>query len=332
MKLFLVLICILAGIVCLALLVAYICFRMAFYSKRDKRGNSSVLPMGEIYAKYADVMKNWTEKVSKIKYEEITITSFDGLKLYGKYYEFSPDSPMEIMFHGYRGSAERDLCGGVERCFKLGRSVIITDQRGNGRSGGNVITFGVNESIDCASWAKYAAERFGKDRKIILSGISMGASTVMMATARELPESVVCVLADCGYTSARDIIKKVIREMKLPADILYPFVVLGARLYGKFDLESLTPKKAVASSKIPVILFHGEKDGFVPCEMSYENYDACVSEKAVVTIPNAEHGMSYLVDGKLYLEKVAEFSAKIGLDTYVYEGDILTERGIACGK
>mgnify|MGYP006356952321 FL=1 len=43
-------------------------------------------------------------------YEEFCIKSFDGLSLYGKYYHYEDGAPIEIMFHGYRGSAERDLC------------------------------------------------------------------------------------------------------------------------------------------------------------------------------------------------------------------------------
>ena len=117
-------------------------------------------------------------------------------------------------------------------------------------------------------------EHFGPDVKLILCGISMGASTVLMAAGQPLPEIVIGVLADCGYNSARDIIKKVIRRMHLPADLCYPFVKLGARLFGHFDLEALSPETALRSCTLPVIFFHGEADDFVPCEMSRINYKA----------------------------------------------------------
>ena len=47
----------------------------------------------------------------------------------------------------------------------------------------------------------------------------MGASTVPMTASKELPENVIGVLADCGFTSAKDIMYKVIRQMKLLEDI-----------------------------------------------------------------------------------------------------------------
>ena len=42
---------------------------------------------------------------------------------------------------------------------------------------------------------------------------TMGAATVMMASGENLPENVVCVMADCGYSSQKDIICKVVKEM-----------------------------------------------------------------------------------------------------------------------
>ena len=223
---------------------------------------------------------------------------------------------MELMFHGYRGSAERDLCGGVQRCRALGRSALIVNQRTSGKSEGTVISFGVNESRDCLSWLEYIVNRW-PDKKIILTGISMGASTVMMAAGNELPENVVYVLADCGYSSAKAIIIKCMRQMKLPDKVLYPFVKLGAKIFGHFDLEETSPIEAMKKCKVPVVFIHGEDDDFVPCEMSKDNYEACTSFKAILTVPGAGHGLSYVVAPEEYLKLLADFSTWCGLKTSV---------------
>jgi len=240
-------------------------------------------------------------------HEDVQITSFDGLTLCGKYYEYAPSAPIELMFHGYRGTAESDLCGGLKRCFALGHSAFIVDQRTAGGSGGEVISFGINESRDCHSWLAFMEERFGPEAKILLTGISMGAATVLMAAGEPLPETVVGVLADCGYTSPRAIIEKVIRDMHIPPTPAYPFVKLGAKLFGHFDLEENSPLEAVKRCRIPVLFFHGEEDDYVPCEMSRENYAACVAPKKLVTTPGASHGMCYLVDPEGYLRDMREF-------------------------
>ena len=291
------------------LIGSYICFRMAFYvpEKSKKPKGEFDIPQGRIYEPYRDQIVDWIKQTRALPCEPMTITSFDGLQLQGTYYEYAPGAVIEIMFHGYRGSSERDMSGGVQRCFKLGHSALIVDQRSSGRSQGNVITFGVNESRDCLAWMNHAIERFGPDCRLMLAGISMGAATVMIAAGEDLPENVIGVLADCGYSSARDIIKTVIRQMKLPANLLYPFVKLGARIFGHFDLEAFSAEDAMRHCKVPVIFFHGEADDFVPAWMSKRCYDACSSKKELITVPGAGHGLSYPVAMERYLQTLRDF-------------------------
>ncbi len=297
------------AVIFLIVIISYICFRLAFYvSRRPKKDvDEFAIPDGEIYEPYRDTMVGWMKEVRQLPHQEFSIVSHDGLKLYGKYYEYKKGAPIELMFHGYRGSAERDLCGGVQRCFSLERNVLIVDQRTSGKSEGNVITFGIKESKDCLLWIDFLISQFGKDVKIILTGISMGASTVMIASGYDLPENVIGVLADCGFSDAKKIIKKVIKQLKLPADILYPFVRLGALLFGHFNLEETSAIKAMGKCKVPVIFFHGEQDDFVPCSMSKECFNACKSRKQLVTVKGAGHGLSYLIDPDGYIDSLKVF-------------------------
>ena len=291
------------------LLISYLCFRMAFYSPDRPAIPSDAIdiPEGEAYEEFREDMEKWARDLRAMPHKEMSITSFDGLTLRGKFYEYAPNAPIELMFHGYRGTAERDLSGGVARCFQLGRSALLVDQRGCSDSEGNVISFGINEHRDCLAWLDFAIQRFGKDVKIILTGISMGASTVLMVSDQALPPNVLGILADCGFSSAKDIIKKVIRQMGLPADVGYPFVKLGAKLFGHFDLEARSAVEAVKNATVPVIFFHGDGDDYVPCEMSRINYEACTSKKKLVIIPRAGHGLSYPVAPDTYLNALREF-------------------------
>lgn len=304
---------ILAGIIAFllltVLLIIYICYRLAFYVPNRSLEPSDHIPIpeGEIYEPYRERMEFWAREARSMPQEKVSITSFDGLTLRGTYYEFSPEAPIELMFPGYRGNAERDLSGGVQRCFKLGHSALIVNQRASADSDGNVISFGINEHRDCLAWVSFMLKRFGPDVKIILTGISMGAATVLMAAGHPLPNNVLGVLADCGYSSARDIIKLVVQKMGLPANLSYPFVKLGARLFGHFDLEETSPVEMMRRCTVPVIFFHGENDDYVPCYMSKINFDACPARKKLVTIPGAGHGLSYPVDPKTYLRELQEF-------------------------
>lgn len=295
--------------IALFFLITYICFYLTFRVPKDRSSEPPPMsiPEGKVYEPHRELMLGWMKEVHTIPHTDVSATSFDGLQLYGKYYEYEKGAPIELMFHGYRGTAERDLCGGVQRCFALGHSALIVDQRAVGKSEGSVITFGVNESRDCLTWVDYIIEHIHPDVKILLTGISMGASTVLMASGRELPDNVVGVLADCGYTSAKEIIKKVIRQMKLPTVLFYPFVKWGAKLYGKFDVEEFPPIEAVMFSRIPTLFIHGTTDDFVPHEMSVQNYDACAAEKRLLSIPNAGHGLCYIIDKEAYMQALADF-------------------------
>ena len=298
-----------AGLILLSTLIAYICYRMAFYepNKPKTDPNAIDIPAGEIYEPYRENMEKWIRETRAMPRKSFSVTSFDGLKLYAYFYEYAPDAPVEIMFHGYRGNSERDLPGGVQRSFRAGHSALVVDQRCGGRSQGHVISFGINEHKDCLTWTNFAVEAFGPDVKIILTGISMGAATVLMAAGKPLPPQVIGVLADCGYSSPKEIICKVIRDMRLPEKAMYPFVKLGAKLFGHFDLEETSPLEAMKTCKVPVIFYHGETDAYVPCDMSRAVFDACPTRKALVTIPNAGHGLSYAVAPERYIQTLREF-------------------------
>ena len=298
---------IILALAALLLIVTYVCYRMAFYvPPRKPAGDKIEIPRGKIYEPYREAMENWVREVRAMPHETFQIRSFDGLRLYANFYEYAPGAPVELMFHGYRGNPERDLPGAVQRCFKVGRSALVVDQRCSGRSDGHTITFGIREHRDCLAWTDFAVQHFGPEVKLLLTGISMGASTVLMAGGHQLPPNVIGILADCGYSGAKDIILHVIKQMGLPR-FSYFFVRLGARIFGGFDPEETTPEEMLKKCTVPVILYHGEDDKFVPCDMSRINFEACASRKQLVTIPGAGHGLSYAVDPEKYLATLREF-------------------------
>ena len=288
----------------------YIFFRV-FYSFR-KVPEEFPIPKGKIYEPYRDQMIGWIKEIRAMDHLDVSITSHDGLKLNGKYYEYEKGKPIEILFHGYKGCAEQDLSGAVYRCFKLGHNALIVDHRASGSSEGRVITFGAKESLDCVRWVHFVIDNIDSNAQILITGISMGASTVMTASSMELPKNVVGVIADCGYTSTKDIITKVMNDMRLPGKLLYPFARLGAILFGRFDPDKLSPIKSMANCTLPILFIHGDNDDFVPCSMSKRNYDACISKnKKILIIEGAGHGLCFLTDMDRFFENVREFLSTV---------------------
>ncbi len=310
---------ILLALAVLVLLASFICYRIVFYNTpAPPLGPEEYdIPKGSAYEPYREQMIRFQKEMRQFPYKTYTITARDGVTLYGKYYEYAPGAVTELMFHGYRGTAERDLGGGVHRAFSLGRNVLIVDQRTSGRSGGHTITFGIREHEDCLDWVDLAIRELGEDCRLILTGISMGAATVLMAAGRELPKNAVGILADCGYTSAREIICKCARDLKLPPKLIYPFIKLGGRLFGHFDVDAYSPLEAMKTCRLPVVFFHGAADDFVPCSMSQANFDACSSPKRLIITPGADHGLCYMLEPDTYLQEVADFFTENGVETTV---------------
>lgn len=295
----------------ITLALAFFGYNIAFRAPKHIDAELQPLPQGEQYEPRHPNIKQSIDTMRAVPFEEVYITAFDGKRLFARYYHTKDNAPVQIQFHGYKSNAYLDFCGGHFLARKVEHNVLVVDQRSHGKSDGHTITFGIKERRDVLSWIEYVLERFGKDTSIILCGLSMGAATVLMSTDLDLPENVKGIIADCPYSSPKAIIQKVGKDMHFPPNLLYPFVKLGAFLFGHFNVDESSAVTAVAGTRIPILLFHGDDDRFVPCDMSKEIEAACASDITLVLIPEAGHGLSYLVEPQRYEEATIQFLQQI---------------------
>lgn len=293
-------------IAAVVLLAAWIVYGIAYRSPNRTQNDDLSIAHTEQMDALRDTITGMIQELNAVPFQRVSITSDDGLKLLGRYYHTADDAPVVIGFHGYRGTPSRDFSGGALTYINAGLNLLLIEERAHGGSEGHTITFGVKERYDCLQWIEYARERFGDGVPIVLAGISMGAATVLMASGLDLPPNVRCVIADAPYTSPKAIIRKVCGDMKIPPDIAYPFLWLGARLFGGFRLTEADASEAVTHAKIPILLIHGEDDRFVPCDMGRQ---IAAANPAIEfhTFPDAGHGLSFLVDKPRYERIVADF-------------------------
>lgn len=243
-------------------------------------------------------------------FEDVSITSHDGLKLTGRYYHVAEGAPLEIQCHGYKGNPFRDFCGTWKIAREAGRNVLLINERSHDTSEGHTITFGILERRDVLGWINYANNRFGKV-PILLNGVSMGAATVLMVSGMELPENVKGVIADCPYDAPANIIKKVLgQDQGMPVGIVYPLIRFGGMLYGKFDMEADSPLEAVKRAKVPILLIHGDDDRFVPYYMSCNIHAAAPEKIEFHAIHDAGHALNYVRDPETYTQIVNAFTEK----------------------
>ena len=245
-------------------------------------------------------------------FENYSITNVDGNKLKG--YLLKADKPSDVYVfgsHGYRCWGKREFRLMAKFYHDLGFNVFIVDHQAHGESEGKYIGFGSHESRDAMQWLKFMTDTFGSDIQIILHGVSMGCATVMMMSGNpDLPKNVKFTVADCGYTSPREITRKCLPEYLpgMPVGLTYAIGRLGAILFGRFDPEDADCEAAAAQSKVPILFVHGDADGFVPYDMGKRNYEACRAKgKKFLTVHGAEHAVSYYHDNDAYTKQATEF-------------------------
>lgn len=255
---------------------------------------------------YRDVIERGTRWHSAKKWEDVWITSHDGLRLHGFYLEHPAAKRAILGVHGYRSGAVRDFSGAMEDLYNAGCSLLLIEQRAHGQSEGKYISFGALERYDVQAWANELHRRTAGAMPIYLDGVSMGAATVLMAGELEMPESLAGVIADCGYTTPREELTHVVANMlhanPFPA---VPVVLRMAKTVGRFDLDAASATRGAAGWKVPVLFAHGTSDTFVPSWMGEENFMTCNAPKDILLVDGAEHGLSYLVNPQTYKTKLS---------------------------
>ena len=287
--------------------ISYYIYRIAFFCPRDAHPTLDVEMKGSQYRAVREHIHRIAHVMEKYPYESVTIESADGLKLHGRYYHLKDGAPVEILCHGYRSHPYRDCSGGHALARRLGYNALVIDQRAHGMSEGTTISFGIKERLDCLRWAQYATHRFGPEVPLILSGLSMGAATVLMASELDLPGSVCAIVADSPYSTPKAILEKVCRDRRYPLFLCKPLISLAAFLFGGFRINSCTAKDAVAHARVPILLIHGEDDRLVPWTMSREIAQCCASPVQVEIFPGAGHGLCYITDPRKYEQALLSF-------------------------
>lgn len=241
--------------------------------------------------------------------ETVEMESFDGTHLVAHWYPAENPKRTLICMHGWRSSWSSDF--GVIAPFwhENGCNLLLCEQRAQGESAGEHMSFGMMECRDCCAWGHWLNVNKPSVLPMYLAGVSMGATTVLMAAGlEELPENIHGILADCGFTSPDAIWKHVMQDnLKLLYSPQRPVIDALCKQRINMESDSWTAPESLKRAKVPVIFAHGTDDTFVPVEMTYENYKACASEKRLFIVPGADHGMSYLVDRKGYEENNLRF-------------------------
>ncbi len=255
---------------------------------------------------FLDAIATAAEKLETTPHTTVQIQSYDGQNLVGHWFPAPGGKRVIIAMHGWRSSWSGDFGTMADFWHANHCHVLYAEQRGQGCSGGAYMGFGMTERHDCLEWIRWVNSHLSLP--VYLAGVSMGATTVLMAANLALPTNVKGIMADCGFTSAHDIWKHV-AEKNLHLSYQLHSNAADALCRKKLSMGSracCTPD-ILKHSKVPVLLAHGSHDRFVPVGMTYENYLACSAPKHLLIVPGADHGMSHYIEPERYEKAVLDF-------------------------
>lgn len=253
--------------------------------------------------------KKYVDWADNEETERCMITSDRGDVLRGYY--FPPDNPSDVIVigsHGFHADHTVDPYTFIKHYHDRGYGFFCCDHVASGESSGNYVGFDYFESRDMLLWIDYLKARFGKNIKIILHGVSMGASTVLQL-ADKCPDCVKLIISDCAYTGALDEFEHVVKSVGIR--VAKPFVWIFNKMnirFAGFDFKDTDVRKSVSNAKVPVLFIHGKQDDLVPLRMANELYSLCGSPlKKLKIFENASHAESLMKNEKDYLKTVDDF-------------------------
>lgn len=248
------------------------------------------------------------KRLEGISHTVVSIKGHDNEELVGHYYTVENPKRIVIAVHGWRSSWSRDF-GIISSFFEsLDCNVLYVEQRGQNASGGQYMTFGLHERYDCRGWVRWVNKTVNHGHlPIYLAGVSMGASTVLMASGQKLPDNVKGIISDCAFTSPHDIWSHVIKE-KMRLTYRIRSVMVNDMLKKKANVYTeYSTIDAMKSNRVPVLFIHGTDDKLVPVEMTYKNYLACTAKRELLIVPGADHAVSCFADPDRYRTALRDF-------------------------
>lgn len=222
----------------------------------------------------------------------------------------APCNNWAIVIHGY--SADTAVMSHYAwKYHTLGYNVILPHMVGHDSDSVRYCSMGYYDKIVITDWINYIVN-MNPEAKILMHGVSMGSATTMLVTGEDIPENVVCAIADCGYTSCWDEYSYQAKQMfHIPAFPVLHCANAASKRRKNFDFKKCAPIEAVKKSKTPTLFIHGADDDFVPYHMMQPLYDSCsASDKQMLTVPGSFHANAAFANNELYWNTVEEFTAK----------------------
>ena len=223
-----------------------------------------------------------------LPYDDVEVKTSDGLTLPGWWIPPAGRGVI-ILVHGYKGHRGQLL--GISQVFhRHGYGLLVPALRAHDRSGGELISFGMEETKDLAAWEAYLHARREVDpARVAMLGVSMGGEIAIKYVA-EHPD-IRALVADCAFSSVNETVSTSVRYFTgLPAFPFAPMIQFWMEREVGFDASDLDAKQWIPKiSPRPVLVMQGGADVVISVESGQKLFAAAGEPKELWFEPSVGH-------------------------------------------
>jgi fermentation-respiration switch protein FrsA (DUF1100 family) len=257
---------------------------------------------------YPDPNDGKTPKSYNLDFRWISFTSPDGIPLKGWYIPAQGSAHGTIIYcHGLNRTRIEMLPDAVFG-HSLGYNGLLFDFRHQGASGGDTTTLGYQERLDVLAAVRYALEQQHAAQPVVVWGVSMGASSALLATA-ESPD-ISAVISDSSFDSMLGTMRHHLKLfLHLPAFPIADEVAYWTAWRGHFSPKDFDLVKATERiGDRPILFVAVEGDRRMPPSLAQTLFAHARSPlKKLIILPGHRHGEGFNQATAAYEQAVSDF-------------------------
>jgi len=266
-----------------------------------------------------DQVKSYA-RLRNAQFREVSLSAKDGALLQAWFLrpaEWNRD--VVILLHGVSDN-RLGMYGYGQWLLENHYGVLLPDARAHGISGGEIASYGLLESDDVHRWVNWVEEN-PRPRCVYGFGESMGAAEILESLAQE--SRFCAVVAESPFETFREVsYARFGRTFHagpwLGRTFFWPAGEVGflyVRLKYGLDMNAVSPKEAVRTSGVPVLLIHGTKDRNIPSYNSGDIQLANPSHAVLWLVPGAAHCGAHQVSPQEFDRRILNWFREHALET-----------------
>ena len=214
--------------------------------------------------------------LSGIPYQDITLSTADGLKLSGWYVPGTQPNAIVIV-HGIHANRAY-LIPQAEILAQAGYHLLLLDLRGHGLSEGDMVTYGGREALDVEAAVNYLAA-LPEVKNIGALGHSLGAAGVVRAAADD--PRLQALVIQSSYSSLSEVVEDSFNKFAvLPQWPFAPLIIALAEFRTGVNSKQVDSVRDLATMPPrPIFIIHSADDNLFPLRYAQEMYNAAQEPK-----------------------------------------------------